>query len=87
MEPGSHSPVPPNTNIHFFTPTEHDGYAPFVKNNLHTVAAGMDLSYELVSGDLDGATYSSIRTRLIEFHRRVEQLPHNVVVHLLCRPI
>ncbi len=32
-------------------------------------------------------TYSSIRAGLIEFRRRVEQLQHNVVVHLFCRPV
>jgi lambda family phage portal protein len=47
----------------------------------------MGLPYELVSGDLEGVTYSSIRAGLIEFRRRVEQLQHNVVVHLFCRPV
>jgi lambda family phage portal protein len=47
----------------------------------------MGVPYEMVSGDLEGVTYSSIRAGLIEFRRRVEQLQHNVVVHLLCRPV
>lgn len=45
------------------------------------VAAGLGLPYELVSGDLEGVTYSSIRAGLIEFRCRVEQFQHNVVVH------
>jgi len=64
MEPGSLIPLPPGTDIRFSNPTEHDAYAPFVKNHLRAVAAG-----------------------LIEFRRRVEQLQHNVVVHLFCRPV
>ena len=87
MEPGSLIPLPPGADIRFSTPTEHDAYAPFVKNHLRAVAAGMGLPYELVSGDLEGVTYSSIRAGLIEFRRRVEQLQHNVVVHLFCRPV
>jgi lambda family phage portal protein len=87
MEPGSLIPLPPGTDIRFSNPTEHDAYAPFVKNHLRAVAAGMGLPYELVSGDLEGVTYSSIRAGLIEFRRRVEQLQHNVVVHLFCRPV
>lgn len=87
MEPGSLIPLPPGADIRFSTPTEHDAYAPFVKNHLRAVASGMGLPYELVSGDLEGVTYSSIRAGLIEFRRRVEQLQHNVVVHLFCRPI
>lgn len=58
-----------------------------MKNHLRAVAAGIGLPYELVSGDLEGVTYSSIRAGLIEFRRRVEQLQHNVVVHLFCRPV
>lgn len=58
-----------------------------MKNHLRAIAAGLGLPYELVSGDLEGVTYSSIRAGLIEFRRRVEQLQHNVVVHLFCRPV
>ncbi len=87
MEPGSLIPLPPGADIRFSNPTEHDAYAPFVKNHLRAVAAGLGLPYELVSGDLEGVTYSSIRAGLVEFRRRVEQLQHNVVVHLFCRPV
>jgi len=87
MEPGSLIPLPPGADIRFSNPTEHDAYAPFVKNHLRAVAAGLGLPYELVSGDLEGVTYSSIRAGLIEFRRRVEQLQHSVVVHQLCRPV
>jgi lambda family phage portal protein len=87
MEPGSLIPLPPGADIRFSNPTEHNAYAPFVKNHLRAVAAGLGLPYELVSGDLEGVTYSSIRAGLIEFRRRVEQLQHNVVVHLFCRPV
>ena len=71
----------------FFLPTESEAYAPFVKNHLRAVAAGMGLPHELVSGDLEGVTHSSIRAGPVEFHRRVEQPQHNVVVHMFCRPV
>lgn len=87
MEPGSLIPLPPGADIRFSTPTENDAYAPFVKNHLRAVAAGIGVPYEMVSGDLEGVTYSSIRAGLIEFRRRVDQLQHNVVVHLFCRPV
>lgn len=87
MEPGSLIPLPPGADIRFSTPTENESYGPFVKNHLRAIAAGMGLPYELVSGDLEGVTYSSIRAGLIEFRRRVEQLQHNVVVHQFCRPV
>ena len=55
---------------------------------------GIGLPDKLVSVDLKGVTYCSIRAGLIEFRRRaeqlqhnVEQLQHNVVVHLFCPPV
>ena len=87
MEPGSLIPLPPGADIRFSNPPEHDAYATFVKNHLRAIASGVGLPYELVSGDLEGVTYSAIRAGLIEFRRRVEQLQHNVVVHLFCRPV
>ena len=85
MEPGSLIPLPPGTDIRFSTPTENEAYGPFVKNHLRAVAAGMGLPSIRFrrSGRI---AYSSIRAGLIEFRRRVEQLQHNVVVHLFCRP-
>ena len=74
MEPGSLIPLPPGADIRFSNPTEHDAYAPFVKNHLRAVAAGLGLPYELVSGDLEGVTYSSIRAGLVEVRGIVKQL-------------
>lgn len=87
MEPGSMVPLPPGADVRFSAPTESQSYGPFVKNHLRAVAAGLGLPYELVSGDLEGVTYSSIRAGLVEFRRKVEQIQHSVVVHQFCRPV
>lgn len=87
MEPGSMVPLPPGADVRFSSPTESQSYGPFVKNHLRAVAAGLGLPYELVSGDLEGVTYSSIRAGLVEFRRKVEQIQHSVVVHQFCRPV
>ena len=41
---------------------------------LHAIAAGVGLTYELLTGDLSQVNYSSIRAGLIEFRRRMEAL-------------
>lgn len=41
----------------------------------------------MISGDLEGVTYSSIRAGLVEFRRRIEQLQHTVIVFQFCRPV
>ena len=87
MEPGSMVPLPPGADVRFSAPTESQSYGPFVKNHLRAIASGLGLPYELVSGDLEGVTYSSIRAGLVEFRRKVEQIQHSVVVYQFCRPV
>jgi lambda family phage portal protein len=54
---------------------------------LHAVAAGVGLTYELLTGDLSQVNYSSIRAGLIEFRRRMEALQWQLLVPGLCRPV
>lgn len=87
MEPGSLIPLPPGADIQFSDPADPGDYGTFVKNHIRAVASGLGVPYELVSGDLEGVTYSSIRAGLVEFRRRVEQLQHSVIVFQFCRPV
>ena len=54
---------------------------------LRSIAAGMGITYEQLTGDLTGVNYSSIRAGLLEFRRRCEQFQHQVIVFQMCRPI
>jgi lambda family phage portal protein len=87
MEPGSLIPLPPGADIQFSDPADPGDYGAFVKNHLRAIAAGLGVPYELVSGDLEGVSYSSIRAGLLEFRRRVEQLQYAVIVFQFCRPV
>jgi lambda family phage portal protein len=87
MEPGSLIPLPPGADIQFSDPADPGDYSAFVKNHIRAIASGLGLPYELVSGDLEGVTYSSIRAGLVEFRRRIEQLQHSVIVFQFCRPV
>lgn len=87
MEPGSLIPLPPGADIQFSDPADPGDYGAFVKNHIRAIASGLGVPYELVSGDLEGVTYSSIRAGLVEFRRRIEQLQHSVIVFQFCRPV
>jgi lambda family phage portal protein len=87
MEPGSLIPLPPGADIQFSDPADPGDYGAFVKNHLRAIAAGLGVPYELVSGDLEGVSYSSIRAGLLEFRRRIEQLQYAVIVFQFCRPV
>jgi capsid protein len=54
---------------------------------LHAIAAGVGLTYELLTGDLSQVNYSSIRAGLLEFRRRMEALQWQLLVPGLCRPV
>jgi lambda family phage portal protein len=87
MEPGSLIPLPPGADIQFSDPADPGDYGAYTKTHIRAIASGLGLPYELVSGDLEGVTYSSIRAGLVEFRRRIEQVQHTVLVHQFCRPV
>lgn len=75
-------------SIEFSTPGNiGTGYAQWLKTELLAVAAGLNITYEQLTGDLNGVTYSSIRAALIEFRRRIEHLQLHFLIHRFCQPI
>ena len=79
--------MPPGADIQFSDPADPGDYGAYVKNHIRAIASGLGIPYELVSGDLEGVTYSSIRAGLVEFRRRIEQLQHSIIVFQFCRPV
>lgn len=62
-------------------------YGEFMSMNLYRIAAGLGISYEMLTGDLRRVNYSSIRAGQLEIRRRIEQYQHHVMVYQLCRPV
>ena len=60
------------------------GHAAFT---LRRIAAGMNVPYELATGDYSQVNYSSARAALLEFRRFCETIQHHVLVFGLCRPV
>lgn len=88
LQPGTLYNLPPGADITFSNPAGSGGdYAGFVKSQLRAIAAGVGVTYEQISGDLEGVNYSSIRAGLVEVRRRIEQLQWSVIVFQLCRPV
>jgi len=61
-------------------------YEVWIKQQLRAIAAGMGVTYEQLTGDLAGVTYTSIRAGLIEFRRRCRMTQRNILIHQFCRP-
>lgn len=87
LEPGALVRLPFGTDIKFNSPQQAQQTAEFVKLNLRQLAAGLGLPDHLVSGDLSGANYSSLRAGLLPFRQRVEQVQYTVLVPQFLAPV
>lgn len=61
-----------------------DGYAEFMRQQLLGIAAGMDLPYELLSGDWKDVNDRLVRAILNEFRRKIEMCQDHLTTHQVC---
>lgn len=84
---GGITQLPSGMNITTVAPTAAPGYVETCKFNLHLIAAGFDVPYEVMTGDMREVNFSSARIRWNDFRQSVEQMQWLVLVPRLCRPI
>lgn len=87
LEPGALVRLPFGTDIKFNSPGQVQQIDAFLKLNLRQLAAGLGLPDHLLSGDLTGANYSSLRAGLLPFRQRVEQIQYGVLVPQFLAPV
>ena len=87
LEPGALVRLPFGTDIKFNSPAQAQQVDAFLKLNLRQLAAGLGLPDHLLSGDLSGANYSSLRAGLLPFRQRVEQIQYSVLVPQMLAPV
>lgn len=87
IEPGAVKVLPAGFDVKFNTPGQLQQVDAFLKLNLRQLAAGLGLPDHLLSGDLTGANYSSLRAGLLPFRTRVEQIQYGVLVPQFLAPV
>jgi lambda family phage portal protein len=89
LEPGTIKALPAGADIRFSEPAQIGDAIEFLKLQLRSLAAGLGIGIPeyLLTGDMTGANYSSLRAALVEFRTRLEQLQHSTIVFQFCRPI
>ncbi len=87
LQPGSVIRTKPGEVPQMSDPAVTEGYVEYMKQQLHEVAAAMGVTYEMLTGDLEGVNFSSIRAGLLEFRRRCEMIQWSVFIFQFCRPI
>lgn len=74
-------------DIRFNQPATTAGVSEWLQAQLHIIAAGFRMPYELLTGDLSRVNYSSIRAGLVEFRRMVDAVQWQLVIPMLCQPV
>lgn len=83
LEPGTVMSLAPGEEMNFNDPPASDGtYEPHVKMQLRATASALGLTYEMMTGDLTGVNFSSIRAGLNEFQRRARR-SQRILIHQL----
>ena len=88
FEPGSFEILPPGFDVAFSAPADVGAnFETFLKWQLRTVAASMNLTFEQLTGDLTDVTDRTLRATLLEFKRIVIATQKNIVVFQFCQPV
>ncbi|MCJ2102447.1 phage portal protein [Methylobacterium sp. E-046] len=85
IEPGMLKELRQGQDIKFAAPTSTSQVSPIIMYNLQAMAVGVGCTYDQATGDLKGATFSSMKAGKIDFRRLVEQLQNHAVVPMLCQ--
>ena len=88
VEPGMISYLNPGERMSASTPADVGGnYEPFIFRQLCSIAKGIGITREQLTGDLRGVNYSSIRAGTIEVRRLFRMIQNHIIIHQMCRPI
>lgn len=74
-------------NVTVAQPAAAGGYAEYVRVQLYALAAGLGVTYEMLTGDLSQVNFASSRVGLLEFRRAATQRQWHVLIPRLLGPI
>ncbi len=86
LQPGHIFEVRDGKRFQLHAPATVGGYNEYLSTELHAAAAGARMTYELMTGDLRGVNYSSMRGGRLDFHAWIESVQYLVAIPRLCMP-
>lgn len=88
ISPGLIQYLNDNEDIQFTSPSDvGQQYEAFQYRALLSLSSALGIPYQVLTGDLKAANYSSARTGLLDFKRRVDTWVYSVLVYQFCRPL
>jgi lambda family phage portal protein len=86
MYPGMIEYLKPGEDIKFNAPAAAGGYREYLMAELQGIGAGVNVPYELLSGDLSNVNYSSYRAGMLGFRNAIEAFRWLTLIPMFCRP-
>lgn len=87
MSPGMIHALQPGEDVEFNSPPSAGGLPEHFKHQLRAIAAAFGIPYDLLTGDLTQANYSSLRAGRLAMKRMLEVLQWLLLVPRLCQPV
>lgn len=87
FRPGMIGYLPSGRRVTMAVPSSSGGYSEYMRTQLRGYAAGLALTYELLTGDMSQVNFSSGRMGLAGFKRRVRKLHNKVLIPRLLDPV
>ena len=84
LEPGMIADAPEGSKVTWTDPPRVDGYPEFMAAGIRTMAVGIGLSYESLSGDLSGVNFSSARMGRMEMDRNIQRWQKHLMINQFC---
>jgi lambda family phage portal protein len=87
LSPGIIEYLGQNEEVSFGSPSSSSGYGDYTKTQLHAIAAGAGVTYELLTGDLSQVNFSSIRAGQNDFRDMIDQWRWIDFIPVVCNRI
>jgi lambda family phage portal protein len=89
FSPGMIEYMKPGSDVKFNNPPAGitGAYREYTMNDLQGIAAGIGITYELISGDMSNVNYSSYRAGNLSFRATIEAYRWLTLIPMFCNPV
>lgn len=87
LAPGALVSLSPGQKVSFTTPPKVDSYEAFMRGGTRSIAIGLGLTYEALSGDLSGVNFSSGRMGRMEMGRNIAEWQELIMILQFCEGV
>jgi lambda family phage portal protein len=79
--------LPPGASAKFLQPSGAGAFDPFSAHTLRAISVGLGIPFDMLTGDLSQANYSSLRAGRLPFRRLIEQDQELMHIQQMCKPV